>query len=202
MAFSADKAIAETVTLEGEWTLTNDPRDKGGMTFGGISRYHTLDKPLKKGKQPTNAAKELWKAVDDGKKDKDGQLIAPERAVEAATRVYKESYWSPTGGKLLPCYRVAWAVYDAAVLYGPGRAVMWLQELLGADVDGVAGKQTKDCLMEYLAVHTDGRDNINLWMKRKRLGANDRKNDPTYRRGHDNRAHKVYERAAQLDAQE
>ncbi len=60
---------------------------------------------------------------------------------ETAILRYKEDFWDPAHLELLPP-AVAVALFDARVNQGPGRAVHWLQHLLGVMEDGVIGPVT------------------------------------------------------------
>lgn len=55
--------------------------------------------------------------------------------------MYKIKYWDKIKGDELP-EGVDYAVFDAAVNSGPGRAVKWLQACVGVEVDGGIGPKT------------------------------------------------------------
>jgi lysozyme family protein len=55
--------------------------------------------------------------------------------------LYKRKYWEKISGDLLPS-GLDYAVFDAAINSGPGRAAKWLQELVNVQVDGAIGKGT------------------------------------------------------------
>ena len=55
--------------------------------------------------------------------------------------LYKRKYWDKVAGDLLPS-GLDYAVFDAAINSGPGRAAKWLQELVGVTADGAIGPGT------------------------------------------------------------
>jgi lysozyme family protein len=55
--------------------------------------------------------------------------------------LYKRKYWDKVSGDLLPS-GLDYAVFDAAINSGPGRAAKWLQEVVGVTADGSIGKAT------------------------------------------------------------
>lgn len=55
--------------------------------------------------------------------------------------IYRDGYWNAIRGDELPS-GVAYAVFDAGVMSGPGRAVRWLQEAAGVQPDGIVGPRT------------------------------------------------------------
>jgi lysozyme family protein len=55
--------------------------------------------------------------------------------------LYKAKYWDKVRGDELPA-GVDYAVFDAAINSGPGRAAKWLQEIVGAVPDGAIGPGT------------------------------------------------------------
>jgi lysozyme family protein len=55
--------------------------------------------------------------------------------------MYKAKYWDKIKGDDLPT-GVDYAVFDAAVNSGPGRAAKWLQACVGVDQDGGIGPKT------------------------------------------------------------
>jgi lysozyme family protein len=55
--------------------------------------------------------------------------------------MYKAKYWDKIKGDELPA-GVDYAVFDAAVNSGPGRAAKWLQACVGVEPDGGIGPKT------------------------------------------------------------
>lgn len=75
--------------------------------------------------------------------------------------LYKRKYWDRASCDLLPS-GLDYAVFDAAINSGPGRAVKWLQEVAGTPVDGSIGKQTLAAVdafspLEIIAQYNDRR---------------------------------------------
>ncbi len=74
--------------------------------------------------------------------------------LDDATEIYIPSYWVPAGGDVLP-KGLDYAVFDAGVMSGPNRAVMWLQEVLAAagvydgKIDGWVGTGTIGGVKRY-----------------------------------------------------
>lgn len=69
-----------------------------------------------------------------------------EKAMRALTPaivgpMYKTKYWDKIRGDDLPA-GVDYAVFDAAINSGPGRAAKWLQQTVGAVPDGAIGAGT------------------------------------------------------------
>lgn len=60
---------------------------------------------------------------------------------EGAIEIYHRDYWLPMrGDEFSP--NLAAVLFDIAVNNGKGRAVKWLQQFVGATVDGALGAQT------------------------------------------------------------
>ena len=55
--------------------------------------------------------------------------------------LYKRKYWDKVSGDDLPA-GLDYAIFDAAINSGPGRAAKWLQEAVGVVADGAIGKGT------------------------------------------------------------
>ena len=67
--------------------------------------------------------------------------------VATAKEIYRKSYWdSVQADKLPPLIR--YAVFDAGVNSGPGTAIRWLQESVGATPDGALGPKTLAAINE------------------------------------------------------
>lgn len=105
--------------LQSEGGFVNHPSDPGGATNMGVTQRvweewmgHAVD---------TNAMKRLTPA-----------MVKP---------LYKRKYWDKVSGDDLPS-GLDYCVFDAAVNSGPGRAVKWLQQILGVTQDGVIGPKT------------------------------------------------------------
>ncbi len=112
-----EQAYALTAAHEGGYV--NDPVDRGGETYRGISRVHhpdwsgwtRIDAARRKPGFPRNLASDL----------------ALQRAVK---RFYKDAYWDRFGGDDIPDQAVANELYDTGVNIGIRRAVRFLQSSL------------------------------------------------------------------------
>ena len=105
--------------LHHEGGCVNHPSDPGGMTNLGV----------------TKAVWEEW--VGHPVDEKQMRALTP--AVVAP--MYKAKYWDKIKGDDLP-EGVDYAVFDAAVNSGPGRAAKWLQACVGVEPDGGIGPKT------------------------------------------------------------
>jgi len=68
-----------------------------------------------------------------------------------AEAIYRKSYWTQSGGDLLPA-GLDYAVFTSAVMSGPAKAVKILQQLVGVAADGIVGVQTVDAVRRYGAI--------------------------------------------------
>lgn len=114
-----DQAFARTLENEGGYTLTNDPTDRGGQTYAGISRR-------------ANPAWRGWSFVDAGSTP----------PAEYVQEFYRSNYWQPIGGDGINDQRVAENVYDFAVNAGVRTASKLAQIVCGAAPDGIVGPKT------------------------------------------------------------
>jgi lysozyme family protein len=107
------------LVLQSEGNFVNHKNDPGGMTNLGVTR---------------NVWKEWVKhEVDEAEmRSLTPELVAP---------LYKANYWDACKCDDLP-RGVDYAVFDAAVNMGPGRAAKLLQAALGVTADGAIGRAT------------------------------------------------------------
>lgn len=105
--------------LQSEGGFVNNPSDPGGMTNLGCTKAvweefvgHLVSEADMRGLTPAD--------------------VAP---------LYKRKYWDKISGDDLPA-GLDYAVFDAAINSGPGRAAKWLQEAVGVVADGAIGKGT------------------------------------------------------------
>ena len=112
-----EPCLAKLLAHEGGFV--DHPSDPGGQTNLGV----------------TKAVWEEWTGhpVDEATMRKlTPEMVAP---------LYKRKYWDKIRGDDLPS-GIDYCVFDAAVNSGPGRAIKWLQEVLGVTVDGMLGPKT------------------------------------------------------------
>ena len=112
-----DSALEAVLHHEGGFV--NHPADPGGMTNLGVTKKvweewvgHEVDEKTMRGLTP--------------------EIVGP---------MYKAKYWDKVKGDDLPS-GVDYAVFDAAVNSGPGRAAKWLQGCVGVEQDGGIGPKT------------------------------------------------------------
>ena len=67
--------------------------------------------------------------------------------VSLAKAIYRKSYWDAVQAESLPPL-IRYAVFDAGVNSGPGTAIKWLQEAVGATPDGALGPKTLAAINE------------------------------------------------------
>jgi lysozyme family protein len=131
---SALKAV-----LHHEGGFVNHPADPGGMTNLGVTKKvweewvgHEVDEKTMRGLTP--------------------ELVGP---------MYRKKYWDKIRGDDLP-EGVDYAVFDAAVNSGPGRAAKWLQACVGVEQDGGIGPKTLAAVAAF-----DPKDLVEDYAKRR-----------------------------------
>ena len=105
--------------LKHEGGFVNHPKDPAGITNLGV----------------TIAVWEEW--VGRESSEKEMRSLTP----EIVAPLYKQKYWDRVKADDLPS-GVNYAVFDASVNSGTGRAAKWLQEAVGAVADGAIGEKT------------------------------------------------------------
>mgnify|MGYP003657230111 CR=1 FL=1 len=137
MKSNFEKALAHV--LESEGGFSNHKLDPGGMTNLGCT-------------------KAVWEEfVGHPVSEADMRALTPADVAP----LYKRKYWDRVAGDLLPS-GLDYAVFDAAINSGPGRAAKWLQEVAGVPADGSIGKQTLAAIdafspLEIIAQYNDKR---------------------------------------------
>ena len=112
-----DSALRSILHHEGGYV--HHPSDPGGMTNLGVT-------------------KKVWEEwVGHEVDEKAMRALTPEMVAP----LYKKKYWDKIKGDDLPT-GVDYAVFDAAVNSGPGRAAKWLQGCVGVEQDGGIGPKT------------------------------------------------------------
>jgi lysozyme family protein len=125
--------------LHHEGGFVNHPKDPGGMTNLGVTKKvweewvgHEVDEKTMRGLTP--------------------EIVGP---------MYKVKYWDKVKGDDLPA-GVDYAVFDAAVNSGPGRAAKWLQACVGVEPDGGIGPKTLAAVNAF-----DANDLVEDYAKRR-----------------------------------
>lgn len=112
-------AFNHVIEVEGGFVLTNDPDDKGGMTFAGISRKHWPDW-------------DGWPLIDNGKE-------VPRRMV---CDFYRDNFWAPIHGDALGSQKIATSIFSFAVNAGAKTSIKCAQMAACVASDGIVGKMT------------------------------------------------------------
>ena len=117
MQANFEKALKAVLHHEGGYVFHKD--DPGGMTNLGVT-------------------KRVWEEwVGHPVDEKTMRELTPAQVAP----MYKAKYWDKVKGDELPT-GVDYAVFDAAVNSGPGRAAKWLQSWVGVEPDGGIGPKT------------------------------------------------------------
>jgi lysozyme family protein len=117
MKSNFEDCLARVLASEGGFV--NHPKDPGGMTNLGCTKV-------------------VWEEfVGHPVSEADMRALTPEMVAP----LYRRKYWDKVVGDQLP-KGLDYAVFDAAINSGPGRAAKWLQEVAGVTADGSIGKQT------------------------------------------------------------
>ena len=119
-----DTSLAAVLHHEGGFV--NHPSDPGGMTNLGC----------------TKAVWEEW--VGHPVNESDMRNLKPSDVAP----LYKAKYWDKVKGDELPA-GIDYAVFDAAINSGPGRAAKWLQEVVGVTADGSIGPGTMKAVQSF-----------------------------------------------------
>jgi lysozyme family protein len=137
MKSNFEDCLARVLASEGGFV--NHPKDPGGMTNLGCT-------------------KAVWEEfVGHPVSEADMRALTPEMVAP----LYRRKYWDKVSGDQLP-KGLDYAVFDAAINSGPGRAVKWLQEVAGTPVDGSIGPKTLSAVnafspLEIIAQYNDKR---------------------------------------------
>ncbi len=117
------KVLNQTLMFEGGYT-----EDSGGPTNYGV-RQDMYDAYAKQNKVPSKNVKELkYGEVKD---------------------FYKKNYWETPKINLLP-REIASSVFDYGVNAGQGKAIMAVQNIVGAKADGVIGPKTIKAVNKFV----------------------------------------------------
>lgn len=161
-----ERAMVPLKAHEGGWS--NHPDDPGGATMKGVTQ-RVYDEYRRLMGVQTQSVRGI---TDDEVFD-----------------IYRRQYWNTVRGNDLPD-GLAYCVFDAAVNSGPGRAVRWLQTVLGVTVDGVIGHQTLGA-----AIKADPVTVINQYCDTRLAFMKRLKHWPTFKNGWSRRVKEVRERA-------
>ena len=153
------KALEVLLAHEGAWV--DDPADRGGETFRGISRRHH---PGWRG----------WQRIDAARRESNfpGSLERDRYLPRMVAHFYKTHYWDVFQGDTLAHDDLATELLEAGVHLGQRRAIRFLQESLnllnrnGRDyadlvVDGLLGARS----LQALAIYTRKDGSVALLLK-------------------------------------
>lgn len=127
-----EKAFEKTVAAEGGYV--NNPNDRGGETYMGITRknYPKL---------------KMWATIDKlknilSKRDLNSKLSKDEDIQKEVKEVYKKNYWTPLKLDLINSQRVANEFFDISVNCGTKAAIKSMQRTAGLVETGRMNTQT------------------------------------------------------------
>ena len=126
---SFDEALVFALRWEGGYV--NHQADRGGATNRGVTQR-----------------------VYDEWRTRKGYDTRGVRLIDSSEvrQIYHEQYWKPTRCAALDA-PMDLILFDSAIQHGPGRAIRWLQELVGVPVDGHFGPRTMAACDDYEANH-------------------------------------------------
>lgn len=127
-----EKAFAKTVAAEGGYV--NNPNDRGGETYMGITRKNY---PKIK----------MWATIDKlknilSKRDLNSKLSKDKDIQKEVKEVYKKNYWTPLKLDLINSQRVANEFFDISVNCGTKAAIKSMQRTAGLVETGRMNTQT------------------------------------------------------------
>lgn len=120
------ESFNKVILAEGGYV--NDPDDKGGETYLGISRVN----------HPYST---MWDIIDAIKKEKGTKNInailkKDERLIKEAERIYKNKYWDVLYLDEVPSQKIAHQLFDDAVNRGVGSAIRVAEHVMGMTPTG------------------------------------------------------------------
>lgn len=134
-----DKSFNKLILTEGGYV--NDPADRGGETYLGISRVHHPDSLM-------------WPIIDDvkkvyGTKNINTRLKSNSSITKEAKNIYKEEYWDKFRLDEIPSQRIAHEIFDDAVNRGVRAATKTLQLILDLEITGKFDDNLFNELLKY-----------------------------------------------------
>lgn len=112
------EALASTLAHEGGYA--DDPDDRGGETYRGISRKYHPDWPG-------------WARIDEIKNTVSRRQLDEDPVLAAMLGdFYRPKFWTPIGGDAIEDPALACALFDCGVNLGVKKAVWFLQRALNA----------------------------------------------------------------------
>jgi lysozyme family protein len=131
-------------TKQFEGGYANDPVDRGGETFRGISRkfwpvwrgWPLIDEAKSRGFKTAAAINSYFKT----------DVMMEQMVMD----FYRVNFWVPVDRLQAPD-RPTGKMFDAAVNVGIGQAIKFAQRIIGAKADGVIGPQSQGAAREYFS---------------------------------------------------
>ncbi len=129
--FMANFIISLRKTLIHGGGYSNDPDDRGGETYKGVSRH----------------AHKNWKGWDiiQKYKSKPGfpkNLNADIELQKEIEHLYRVNYWNPINGSGIMTQSIADSIFDFAVNAGVKTSIRLVQSVIGTEMDGIVGSKT------------------------------------------------------------
>ncbi len=153
----------KVIIIEGGYKLTNDPADRGGMTYAGISRVKNPGWPG-------------WAKIDRGEFDEELKIMVLD--------FYKKEFWDKIQGDIIGSQTVAYNLYEFGVNSGIQTSIKLCQRIIGATVDGVFGPKTLKALNLFIKSEVNEKEFVLAFIVMKVMRYNHiTVNDP--RRAHD-----------------
>lgn len=156
------------IVLANEGYYSNDPADRGGETYCGISRRNW-----------PNA--EIWKYVDKEKPLRWNQKLSDPAAEQAVMDFYYNNFWSKQAFDKIKSQIIVNFVFDFYVNSG-SFAILSLQSLLKVTQDGYMGKVTAEMLNGKIDQYGEWHVMANLVQKRTEFVYNIVLNHPEQRK--------------------
>ena len=121
-----DIEFDKVILMEGGYV--NDPDDKGGETYLGISRV-------------CNPDLQMWKTIDSikkkyGTKGINKRLEAEDSIITEVKYIYKSRYWDVMELDEIPSQRIEHQLFDTGVNMGVKAAINIAQHLMGMTTTG------------------------------------------------------------------
>ena len=129
-----EKAFAKTIKAEGGYV--NNPNDKGGETYMGITRKN-------------HPKLKMWKLIDELKnilniKDLNAKLKRNEDVQNEIKSVYRKNYWNSLRLDIIYSQRIANQFFDISVNCGIYSAIKAMQRVAGVKETGKLDDKTID----------------------------------------------------------
>lgn len=142
-----NKAFTKVIKAEGGYV--NDPNDKGGETYLGVSRR-------------ANPKSEIWKYIDEIKKANPAAktnkelttILKKDNRIEPIVKaLYKNDYWDKVRGDEIISQKVAEQLFDMAVNAGVLRAIRLMSDVVNSWPTSIATDNFIKAVNNYAKRH-------------------------------------------------